>query len=336
MLDNTKTYRAALIGCGQRGMGLRNVANQSDRIEVVAATDLFKVNFEKLEAEGVATYQDFEEMLEKESVEVVIVATPISTHYEVARQILDFPIKGLYLEKSMATRLWEADELVQRVEEQNVFFVVGHQLRYTQEWADVKNLLDEGAIGQVHYIRGHRRAPLLTHHTHQTDLMRYYVDDSPVSWVLGQIHRTSSFLSEGMESEMQALGFVQFENGVSGIIEAGEYQPSAGNHLMLIGDKGEIFTGSKDAAVRGARFRSEDTAGKWAPVPRYEQPNIFDDLLRWIEGGPEHRSAGRKGRDTLEVLLAIYESSRSRGRVELPLKNRGNALEEMIADGALP
>jgi predicted dehydrogenase len=159
--------------------------------------------------------------------------------------------------------------------------------------------------------------------------MRYYVDNSPVSWVLGQIHRTGSFLSEGLESEMQALGFVQFANGVSGVIEAGQYRPSAGNHLMLIGAKGEIRVGSD------SRFRNEATGGEWRPLPEYEQPNIFADLIRWIEGGPEHRSAGRQGRDTLEVLLAIYESSRLRGRVELPLERRGNALEEMIADGTM-
>jgi len=324
------TYHAALIGCGGRGMHLRNVANQSERIEVVAAADVFKVNFETLESEGVTVYQNFEEMLEKESADLVIVATPIATHYEVARRVLDFPITGLYLEKSMATRLCEADELVQRAEEQNVYFVVGHQLRYSRGWADVKNLLDEGAIGQIQYIRAHRGSPMLTHHTHQTDLMRYYVDNSPASWVLGQIYRTGSFLSEGMESEMQALGFVQFANGVSGIIESGQYRPSAGNHLMLIGEKGEIRAGSD------SRFRSEDTSGKWEPLPEYEHPHIFEDLLRWIEGGPEHRSTGQQGRDTLEVLLAIYESSRSRGKLELPLKQRGNALQEMIADGTIP
>ena len=326
----SKTYSAALIGCGGRGMSLRNTANQSERIEVIAAADILKTNFEKLESEGVKVYQNFEAMLEEESVDVVIVATPISTHYEVARQVLDFPITGLYVEKSMTTRLSEADELVERAEEKNVYFVVGHQLRYSRGWADAKNLLDDGAIGQVHYIRAHRGSPLLTHHTHQTDLMRYYAGNSPVLWVLGQVHRTGSFRSEGLESEMQALGFVQFENGISGIIESGQYRPSAGNHLMLIGEKGEIRAGSD------SRFRSEDTGGKWEPLPQYEQPHIFADMLRWIEGGPEHRSSGRQGLATLEVLLAIYESSRSRGRVELPLENRGNALEEMIADGTLP
>ena len=99
---------------------------------------------------------------------------------------------------------------------------------------------------------------------------------------------------------------------------------------MLIGENGEIRVGSD------SRCRSNKTAGNWMPLPEYEQPNCFDDLCGWIEGGPEHRSCGRNGRDTLEVILAIYESSRSRSRVLLPLEHRGNALEEMMIDGTLP
>ena len=330
MPSQTKTYRAALIGAGSRGMGLRDEANQADRLSVVAAADPFETRFETLKSEGVAVYKDFEKMLEVESVDVILVATPIATHYDVAKRVLEFPTTALYLEKPMTTRLWQADELIQKAEEGNVRFVVGHQLRYSSGWADVKNLVAEGGIGQVEYIRARRGWPLLTHHTHQTDLMRYYADDSPAEWVLGQIHRSGSFLSENIELEMQALGFVQFENGIFGIIEAGQYKPPVENSVMLVGDKGEIRVGSD------ARYRSEETNGRWTPVPQFGQPDVFEDLLSWIEGGPEHRSSARKGRDTLEILLAIYESSLARSRIALPMERRGNAFEEMRADGILP
>ncbi len=330
MPSQTKTYRAALIGAGSRGMGLRDEANQADRLSVVATADPFETRFETLKSEGVAVYKDFERMLEVETVDIVLVATPIRTHYDVAKHVLEYPITALYLEKPMTTRLWQADELIDRAEEGDVRFVIGHQLRYSPGWADVKNLVAEGAIGQVEYIRARRGWPLLTHHTHQTDLMRYYADDSPAEWVLGQIHRSGSFLSENIELEMQALGFVQFENGIFGIIEAGQYKPPVENSVMLVGDKGEIRVGSD------ARYRSEETNGRWTPVPQFGQPDVFEDLLSWIEGGPEHRSSARKGRDTLEILLAIYESSLSRSRIALPMERRGNAFEEMRADGILP
>ena len=77
MPSQTKTYRAALIGAGSRGMGLRDEANQADRLSVVAAADPFETRFETLKSEGVAVYKDFEKMLEVESVDVILVATPI-------------------------------------------------------------------------------------------------------------------------------------------------------------------------------------------------------------------------------------------------------------------
>ena len=310
-------------------MHLRDVANRAEGARVVCAADLGGVNFDRLRGEGVAVYEDFEEMLTAESVDIAIVATPIATHYAVARRVLDFPLSGLYLEKSMATRLSEADELVTVAAGADTRFAVGHQLRYARGWADARNMIDDGMIGDVHFIRARRGAALLTHHTHQTDLMRYYLDDAPASWVIGQAHREGPHLSEGMQSEAQSLGYVQFENGVSGIIESGSYGPSPGNYIVIVGERGEIRVGSD------ARYRSEDTAGEWRPIPEYAHPNVFDELIAWIEGGEPHRCAAQSGRDTLELLLAIYESSRSRGRVELPLSRRGNALEEMLAEGTL-
>ena len=55
MSNSTKVYRTALIGCGSRGMSLRNTANQVDQIDVIAAADMNSVNFEKLESEGIKT-----------------------------------------------------------------------------------------------------------------------------------------------------------------------------------------------------------------------------------------------------------------------------------------
>lgn len=329
MVRNPREFRIGLIGSSGRGMHLRDVANRADRASVVCAADLGGVNFDRLRAEGVAVYDDFEEMLKTEGVDIAIVATPISTHYAVARRVLDFPLSGLYLEKSIATRLSEADELVSVAAGNDTCFVVGHQLRYSRGWADARDMLDAGMIGEAQVVRARRGAALLTHHTHQTDLMRYYLRDCPASWVIGQVHRDGHHLSEGMQSEAQSLGYVQFENGVSGIIESGAYGDNPGNTITITGETGEIRVGSD------ARFRSEDTGGRWEPIPEYTHPNIFDDFITWIEGGPRHRCAASSGRDTLELLLAIYESARSRGRVDIPLARRGNALEEMLAEGLM-
>ena len=264
----------------------------------------------------------------------------------------------LFAEKPVSLYLDEALEMDRAIREAGIIATVGFQQRHDNWHGEVRDFLADKRLLMITYVVNGTLESHSTKHTHtetvggpqnrvwtanrawsgstvveggihQTDLMRYYLGDTPASWVIGQAHRGGSHLSEGMESEAQSLAYVQFENGVAGIIESGAYGASPGNTIAIVGEKGEIRVGSD------SRFRSEDTGGRWEPIPEYEQPNMFDDFIGWIEGGPRHRCASSSGRDTLEILLAIYESSRSRGRVELPLARRGNALEEMLAEGLM-
>jgi hypothetical protein len=59
------------------------------------------------------------------------------------------------------------------------------------------------------------------------------------------------------------------------------------------------------------------------------------ELIRWIEGGPEHRGSGRNARITLEIMMALYESARRHQVVRLPLEERRYPLGLMIAEGKL-
>jgi len=60
------------------------------------------------------------------------------------------------------------------------------------------------------------------------------------------------------------------------------------------------------------------------------------ELIEWIEGGPEHRGSGRKARDTVEVMMAMYESARQNKVIHLPLQEKEYPLEMMIKEGKLP
>jgi hypothetical protein len=59
------------------------------------------------------------------------------------------------------------------------------------------------------------------------------------------------------------------------------------------------------------------------------------ELLRWLEGGPEHRCAARIARETTEVIMAAYESARRHRVVHVPLDEPGYPLGLMVDEGAL-
>ena len=59
------------------------------------------------------------------------------------------------------------------------------------------------------------------------------------------------------------------------------------------------------------------------------------ELIRWIEGGPEHRGSGRNARNTVEVMMALLQSARQHEVVRFPLQEKGYPLELMMAEGKL-
>ena len=61
------------------------------------------------------------------------------------------------------------------------------------------------------------------------------------------------------------------------------------------------------------------------------------ELIAWIEGDVEkHRNAGTTARETVEIMMALYESARQNHVIRMPLGEKGYPLELMVAEGRLP
>ena len=74
----------------------------------------------------------------------------------------------------------------------------------------------------------------------------------------------------------------------------------------------------------------------WRSIPLDEDTNQHHELIAWLEGGPESRQSARIARATTEIMMAVYESARSRGLVTLPLLSARSPLHLMIDEGSLP
>lgn len=95
-------------------------------------------------------YADYRELLAREELDVVDVVLPSDLHYEVANDVLSAG-RHLLLEKPMALGIAECDELVARAKQHGRLLAVGHELRLSSLWGKVKQLIDEGAIGEPLY-----------------------------------------------------------------------------------------------------------------------------------------------------------------------------------------
>ena len=150
------TVRIGQAGLGEWGKNLaRNFADLADLVWLADPADGKAEEFRSRYPQA-RWAESFEEMLEDESLEAVVVATPVPTHYELARRALDAG-KHVLVEKPPAMRAAEMDELVALAEERGVVLMPGHLLLYHPGVRKLKELVDSGELGEVLCVYGNRQ-----------------------------------------------------------------------------------------------------------------------------------------------------------------------------------
>jgi len=304
--------------------------------EITAIADISEDSLKKFAEEYNVqkTYTDYIEMLEKEKPDIVSVCTRPKQHAEITIEAAKRGVKGILCEKPMAENLGRADEMIKVCEENNVKLAIDHQLRFDAPYVTAKNLIEDSVIGTLFRIYALcAGGDLKDNATHTIDLMRYIHNDTPIEWVIGQIERIGDPKRYELDSEQFALGYMKFADNVRGIIEVGDDTAPGYHHIYLYGTEGEIELGVPGGP--GIRIKNRQSAGEWViPEVRHESGPV-EDLVDSIENNRLHRSSGYQGRATHEVIMAIYESSRRRKRVRLPLEEKESPLTLMIEEGLI-
>jgi predicted dehydrogenase len=198
--------RIAQVGLGQWG---KNLARNFDRLaELVWLCDVE----DERRAEAAQSYpsarvtSSFDDMLADESVEAVVVATPVPTHYELGRRALEAG-KHVFVEKPPAMRGVEMEELCDLAEERSLVLMPGHLLLYHPGVQKLKEIVDSGELGEVLYVYGNRQN-LGTFRTNENAL-----------WSLG-VHDLSVllYLIEEEPSEVRAHGNAFLSRGVEDVV----------------------------------------------------------------------------------------------------------------------
>jgi len=147
-----------------------------------------------------------DDVLADESVEAVVIATPVPTHYELARRVLEAG-KHVFVEKPPAMRGAELEELCELSEERGLVLMPGHLLLYHPGVTKLKQIVDSGELGDVLYVYGNRQN-LGTFRTNENAL-----------WSLG-VHDLSVllYLIEEEPNEVRAHGNAFLTGGVEDVV----------------------------------------------------------------------------------------------------------------------
>ncbi len=331
-----KTYRIGIIGCGGMGRAHSTAYTQNPATELVAAMDVNVESAKRLSEEFAvpAVYTDYNEMLEKEALDIVSITTWQGVRAEITVAAAEAGVKGIIGEKPMAASLGEADTMISVCEEHGAKLVIGHNGRFSPANTEIRRLVQNGAIGQPTLL--HRRskpnAGLLNIGTHAIDGMRYHLSDPETLWVIGQVSRSTNRWERRTLCEDLCMGLICFEGGARGIYESDLPEPAI-SAAIVSGTDGQINMGED-----GTVLLQNNQASGWQEIqPRPEPRDQYQELIDWMEGKiPTHRSTGRQARYTMEIMMAIYESLRVKNVVTMPLETGESPLELLIKDGVFP
>jgi len=326
-------YSVGIVGCGGMGSSHASAYLSIEGVEVSACSDINSTNLNAFaERYNVARkYGDYREMMKAGGLDIVSICTWPKTHCEVTVEAAKGGVRGIMCEKPLAVNLGEADEMIDACRENGVVLAVGHEHRFDPQSVKARGLIESGEIGRPELIWGHCSLDLMNNGTHVIDLVNYLNMDSKAMWVMGQVDRSRKRLGAANHPDMyvedMAIGHIKYENGVEAVIELGEFAPQ-NFEFHVIGDKGQVEVNSPQAPLRIVGIN-----GIQSPELSSDGDNVrmeLIELIKAMEEGREHLSSGIRGRATLEIIMALFESSRRRAIIKLPLGIKENPLEEMI------
>jgi UDP-N-acetylglucosamine 3-dehydrogenase len=338
------TFRVAIIGCGRPwksegatgfGMGHAHASGYeaSPDCEIVAAADINRENLDAFcqQHDVPNGYLDADEMFAQEKLDIVSICLWPHLHAPMTFKAVEAGVKAVHCEKPMALTFGDARKMVKVCAAHDVQLTFNHQRRFGKPFRKAKELLDGGAIGRLERIEAFT-SNLYDWGTHWFDMMFFYNDETPAEWVIGQIDARGGRPIFGAMVEGQGLSLFKWRNGVLGLMvtghrglyQQGEPLRSIDCNNRLIGSEGVIEVGVHDGP--SLRLRSIEMGNVWREIDvgggihgNELHTEVVLDLVDALEAGREPEVSGRKALQATELIFATYESSRRRGRVDLPL-----------------
>jgi predicted dehydrogenase len=271
------------------------------------------------------TTDRFDDLLEDDSLEAIVVATPVPSHYELTRRALNAG-KHVFVEKPPALSGAEADELVAIAGERGLVLLPGHLLLYHPAVAKLRELIDSGELGQMLYVYGNRQNlgqirkdenALWSLGTHDLSVILHLVGEEPSeAWARGE-----SFIREGVEDVV--FCYLRFPSGVVAHMHLSWLDPHkmrkltvVGRHKMAVFDDMELERkvtvydkGTEQRAESYGEWRTR-TGDIYIPKIANDEPLRLEctHFLSLVAGEGDPLAAARDGASVVRVLEQLQLS----------------------------
>lgn len=210
--------KVAVIGVGYWGPNLIRNFLSLDEVENVIACDHDESQLNKIGRKfpGIETTSNYDDIINRTDIEIVAIATPVSTHFEIAKRAL-LAGKHCWIEKPMTASVAQAEELIELAEQKNLKIFVDHTFIYTGAVRKMKEIITSGRLGEIYYFDSVRVNLGLFQHDvnviwdlapHDLSIMDYLLERKPLAVsAIGSCH-----VGNGLEDI--AYLTLEFENNL--------------------------------------------------------------------------------------------------------------------------
>ena len=353
-VGGTRQHGIGIVGTGVIAVTHAAAIDPLPGARLVAATDVVPERAREFAAQhGCAAEPTLDALLARDDVDVVAVCVPSGLHAEVGVPAARAG-KHLIVEKPIDVSLAAADRLIEAADAAGVAMTVISQHRFDPGLVELRHLIDAGALGrlllgeastkwfrsQAYYDSGPWRGTwaldggsLMNQGIHYVDLLR---------WSMGPVAEVSAVYAtqnHDVEVEDTALAVLRFASGAVGtLVSSTVVYPGFAQRLEVSGTGGTVVVEdgaivrselTDDAAqlgLRGTRLprpaAEPGAAANAAALGVSSHSAQIADLLAAVDEGRPPAITGRDGRDTLEVIRAVYESAGEGRPVVLAGANR--------------
>ncbi len=237
-MSDTNYPSVGVVGCGYWGKNL--VRNFHELGGLAAVCDISQANRDSMaKSYGVKALEHFEEMLSLTDVQAVVIAAPAAQHYALAKKAL-LAGKDVFVEKPLALKVEDGEELVELARHRGRILMVGHLLHYHPALTEMHRMLHTGEIGKIEYISSTRlnlgklrteEDILWSFAPHDIAAILHLLDEMP----LQVSSQGASYLNHPISDV--TLSVLSFASGAKAHIFVSWIHPYKEQRLVIVGDR---------------------------------------------------------------------------------------------------
>jgi len=332
----TDKYRVVVVGMGKRGMHHALAFQANGRFEVAGVCDIDKERLEAAAAKfGAVKGTDAFQVASEVKPDVFCFCTLPKLRTEMIQVGIESGARLIAFEKPVALNSREGMKVRDLLASGGVKAVVSHQHRYGEHYRKVKEIIASGALGRIHTVYGTASGWMLHMMSHLIDYMRWYNGSAKAEWVMGQAAGAGKFYDLHPSPDYIG-GFIQFANGVRGVVECGAGAPDVPEvdywwRKCRIGAQGadgfaEVLTGGGWRAVT----RSGASSGGGCMNYDLDMPPYIQEMADWLDDDRKVHSCNfASAYDGFEIMMALCRSVLDGGQVSLPLAGVRDEIQEL-------